>query len=270
MCGSFANTIKISIINKKIPMKKIMVTIVVLFAIASTNAQTYLKYEFMKVLPGQDYEKLEKSWENYHKEMQKAGISNMHRIWKVLPGANVNYDYIVSTAYNNYADALGIGKSISVNDFKAKYPEDYIVMVNNTTKTRTMVRDVILKIELGLNDTTSKVVPGSTILNLVFVKSKNDNYTKSEIKFSNKWHQSMIDMDRKDAFYLTTVMGSAGVDVDYSNTISHLYKNIDQFTNVSKTSDVKFTPQDQTEYDALKSYRDIKKSIMLINVSNIQ
>ena len=251
-------------------MKKILVTIVVLFAIASTNAQTYLKYEFMKVLPGQDYEKLEKSWENYHKEMQKAGITSMHRIWKVLPGANVNYDYIVSTAYNNYADALGIGKSISVNEFKAKYPEDYIVMVNNTTKTRTMVRDVILKIELGINDTTTKVVPGSTILNLVFVKSKNDNYIKSEIKFSNKWHQFMIDKDRKDAFYLTTVTGSAGVDVDYTNTISHLYKNIDQFTNGSNTSDVKFTTQEQAEYEALKSYRDIKKSIMLINVSNIQ
>ena len=143
-----------------------MLTLVVLFAIVSLNAQTYLKYEFMKELPGQDYEKLEKSWVNYHKELIKAGVINMHRIWKVLPGANVNYDYIVSTAYNNYADALGIGKSISLDDFKTKYPEDYIVMVNNTTKSRTMVKQVILKVELGLKDNDSKVVPGSTILNL--------------------------------------------------------------------------------------------------------
>ena len=71
-----------------------MLTLVVLFAIVSLNAKTYLKYEFMKELPGQDYEKLEKSWVNYHKELIKAGVINMHRIWKVLPGANVNYDYI--------------------------------------------------------------------------------------------------------------------------------------------------------------------------------
>ena len=179
-------------------MKKIMLTLVVLFAIVSLNAQTYLKYEFMKELPGQDYEKLEKSWVNYHKELIKAGVINMHRIWKVLPGANVNYDYIVSTAYNNYADALGIGKSIALDDFKTKYPEDYIVMVNNTTKSRTMVKQVILKVELGLKDNESKVVPGSTILNLIFINSKNDNYEKAEIKFSNKWHQNMIDKNRKD------------------------------------------------------------------------
>ena len=147
-------------------MKKLFLTLLVLFAIITINAQTYLKYEYMKVLPGQDYEKLEKSWVNYHKELIKAGVITMHRVWKVLPGANVNYDYIVSTAYNNYADALGIGKSISVDEFKAKYPDDYIVMMNNTTKTRTMVRDVILKIELGISDTTTTVVPGKTILNL--------------------------------------------------------------------------------------------------------
>ena len=177
-------------------MKKLMLTMVVLFAVISVNAQTYLKYEYMKVLPGQDYEKLEKSWDNYHNEQIKAGIINMHRVWKVLPGANVNYDYIVSTAYNSYADALGIGKSVSLDDFKAKYPEDYIVMVNNTTKTRTMVRDVILKVDLGLSDTTSKVMPGKTILNLVFVKAKNDNYEKAETKFSKKWHQFVIDKKR--------------------------------------------------------------------------
>ena len=243
---------------------------VILFAVVSLNAQTYLKYEYMKVLPGQDYEKLEKSWVNYHKELIKAGVINMHRIWKVLPGANVNYDYIVSTAYNSYADALGIGKSISVDDFKAKYPEDYIVMVNNTTKTRTMVRDVILKVELGLSDSTKTVEPGKTILNLVYVKAKNDNYEKAETKFSNKWHQFVIDKKRKNAFYLTSVVGAAGVDVDFTNTISHLYSNIDQYVTSSSNPDIKFTKEDQAEYEILKSYRDIKKSIMLINVMNLQ
>jgi hypothetical protein len=249
-------------------MKKIMLTLVVLFAIVSLNAQTYLKYEFMKELPGQDYEKLEKSWVNYHKELIKAGVINMHRIWKVLPGANVNYDYIVSTAYNNYADALGIGKSIALDDFKTKYPEDYIVMVNNTTKSRTMVKQVILKVELGLNDNESKVVPGSTILNLIFINSKNDNYEKAEIKFSNKWHQNMIDKNRKDEFYLTSVVGIGGVD--FTNTISHIYKNIDQYTTGANTNDVKFTTQEQAEYETLRSYRDLKKSMMLINVMNIE
>jgi len=249
-------------------MKKLMLTIIVLFAIVSLNAQTYLKYEYMKELPGQDYEKLEKSWINYHKELIKAGVINMHRIWKVLPGSNVNYDYIVSTAYNSYADALGIGKSISLDNFKAKYPEDYIVMMNNTTKTRKMVKQVILKVELGLSDTTTKVVPGSTILNLVMINSKNDNYQKAEIKFSNKWHQYMIDKDRKEGFYFTSVVGVGAAN--FTNTISHLYKNIDQYTAGANTSDIKFTPQEQAEYEALKSYRDINKTMMLINVMNIE
>lgn len=251
-------------------MKKIFLTLVVLFAIITINAQPYLKYEYMKVLPGQDYEKLEKSWVNYHKELIKAGVITMHRVWKVLPGANVNYDYIVSTAYNNYADALGIGKSISVDEFKAKYPDDYIVMMNNTAKTRTMVRDVILKIELGISDTTTTVMPGKTILNLVYVKSKNDNYEKAETKFSNKWHQYMIDKKRKEGFYFTSVAGGAGVDSDFTNTISHLYKNIDQYTASSNTSDIKFSTQELADFDLLKSYRDIKKSFLLINVMNLE
>ncbi len=251
-------------------MKKGILAMVVLFAVVSVNAQTYLKYEFMKVLPGQDYEKLEKSWDNYHKEQIKAGIINMHRVWKVLPGANVNYDYIVSTAYNSYADALGIGKSVSLDDFKAKYPEDYIVMVNNTTKTRTMVRDVILKVDLGLSDTTSKVVPGKTILNLVYIKASNDNYEKAETKFSKKWHQFVIDKKRKDAFYFTSVVGSGGVDADFTNTISHLYQNIDQYVAGSSNPDIKFSKEEQAEYESLKTYRAITKSILLINVLNLQ
>lgn len=251
-------------------MKKLIITIVVLFAIVSLDAQTYLKYEYMKVIPGQDYEKLEKSWVNYHKEMMKAGITSMHRIWKVLPGANVDYDYVVSTAYNSYADALGIGKSISVSDFKTKYPEDYIEMVNNTTKARTIVKEVILKIELGISDTTTKVVPGKTILNLVYINSKNDNYEKAEMKFSKKWHQYVIDKKRKDAFYFTSVVGNSGVDQDFTNTISHLYNNIDQYLASSNTSDIKFTPADTAELETLKSYRDIKKTLLLINVMNLE
>ena len=91
-------------------MKKILFTVVVLFAIVSLNAQqkNFIKYEFMKVLPGQDYEKLEQSWINYHKELIKAGAINLHRVWKVLPGSNVDFDYIVTTSYNSYADALGV------------------------------------------------------------------------------------------------------------------------------------------------------------------
>lgn len=251
-------------------MKKLIITIVVLFAIVSLDAQTYLKYEYMKVIPGQDYEKLEKSWVNYHKEMMKAGITSMHRIWKVLPGANVDYDYVVSTAYNSYADALGIGKSISVSDFKAKYPEDYIEMVNNTTKARIIVKEVILKIELGISDTTIKVVPGKTILNLVYINSKNDNYEKAETKFSKKWHQYVIDKKRKDAFYFTSVVGNSGVDQEFTNTISHLYNNIDQYLASSNTSDIKFTPADTAELEILKSYRDIKKTLLLINVMNLE
>jgi hypothetical protein len=251
-------------------MKKIMLTIVVLIAIVSLNAQTtYLKQEYMKVLPGQDYEKLEQSWINYHKELIKAGVINMHRIWKVLPGNNVDYDYIVSTSYNSYADALGIGKKISIDDFKAKYPEDYKVMVSSTLSTRTMVKDLIFKVELGLDNPDFKIVPGQTILNLIQVKSKSDKYSDAEIKFSKKWHQYMIDKKRKDAFYLSHVLGSNVTDAEFTHIISHIYKNIDQYSN-SSTADIKFTPEEQTEINKLVSYRDLRKSLMLINVMDIE
>ncbi len=251
-------------------MKKIMLTIVVLFTIVSLNAQTtYLKYEYMKQLPGQDYEKLEQSWINYHKELMKAGVINMHRIWKVLPGNNVDYDYIVSTSYNSYADALGIGKKISTEDFKAKYPEDYKVMASSTLSTRTMVRELILKVELGINDPSLKVEPGKTIANMILVKSKNDKYEAAEIKFSKKWHQAVVDKKSKDAFYFSNVVGSNGIDVEVSHIITHLYKNIDQMTNAT-TPDIKFTTQEQNEYNQLLTYRDLKKSLMLINVMNLE
>jgi hypothetical protein len=251
-------------------MKKIMLSIVVLFTIVSLNAQsTYLKYEYMKVLPGQDYEKLEQSWINYHKELINAGVINMHRIWKVLPGNNVDYDYIVSTSFNSYADALGLGKSISIDDFKAKYPDDYKIMMSSTLSTRTMVKELIVKVKLGINDPELKVVPGKTIANMILVKSKNDKYEASEIKFSKKWHQFVVDKKTKDAFYLSNTVGSNGIDVEVSHIITHLYKNIDQMTNAT-TPEIKFTTQEQNEYNQLLTYRDLKKSLMLINVMNLE
>jgi hypothetical protein len=251
-------------------MKKIMLTIVVLFAIVSLNAQqAYIKYEFMKTLPGQDYEKLEQSWINYHKELIKAGAINVHSVWKVLPGSNVDYDYIVTTSYNSYADALGLGKSISTEEFKAKYPEDYKVMSSSTLSTRTMVRSLILKLDLGLSDPDFQIVPGKSIRNMVFIKSKNDKYVNAEIKFSKKWHQNAIDKKSKDAFYFSSVIGGGGTDVDVSNIISHVYKNIDQFSAPSMI-DFKLTTQEQIEFDQLISYRDLKRSIMLLNVMSIE
>ena len=251
-------------------MKKIFLTVVILFAIVSLNAQqTYIKYEFMKQLPGQNYEKLEQSWVNYHKELMNAGIINVHRVWKVLPGNNVDFDYIVMTSYNNYADALGIGKSISVDDFKSKYPEDYKVMSSSTYSTRTMVRDLILKLDLGISDPGFEVIPGKSVLNMIFVKSKNEKYDAAEMKFSKKWHQFAIDKKRKDAFYFSHTVGSGGINIDISNIISHLYKNIDQLTNAT-TDDIKFTPQEQTEFNQLLNYRDLTKSLVLLNVMNLE
>ena len=251
-------------------MKKIMLTIVVLFAIVSLNAQqTYIKYEFMKVLPGQDYEKLEQSWINYHKELIKVGAINLHRVWKVLPGSNVDFDYIVTTSYNSYADALGLGKSISTEEFKAKYPEDYKIMASNTLSTRTMVKSLILKLDIGISDPSFQMVPGKSIGNMVFIKSKNNNYVNAEINFSKKWHQYFIDKKRKDAFYFSSVVGGGGTDVDITNIISHVYKNIDQFSAPS-TDDFKLTTQEQVEFDQLISFRDLKRSIMLLNVMNIE
>ena len=251
-------------------MKKIILTIVVLFAIVSLNAQqAYIKYEFMKELPGQNYEKLEQSWINYHKELIKAGAINVHSVWKVLPGSNVDYDYIVTTSYKSYADALGLGKSISTEEFKAKYPEDYKIMASSTLSTRTMVRSLILKLDLGLSDPTFQIVPGKSIRNMVFIKSKNDKYVNAEIKFSKKWHQYFIDKKRKDAFYFSSVIGGGGTDVDISNIISHVYKNIDQFSAPSM-DDLKLTTQEQVEFNQLLSYRDLKRSIMLLNVMIIE
>lgn len=253
-------------------MKKIILSILVLFTMLNLNAQktTFIKYEFMKVLPGQDYEQLEKSWINYHKEQIKEGVINLHRIWKVLPGSNVDYDYVVTTAYNTYADALGLGKSISINDFKAKYPEDYQVMNTKTLSTRTMVKEYILSLTLGISDTAYQLVPGQTMLNMIFIKSKNDKYQNAEVNFSKKWHQGLVDKKRKEGFYFSNVVGSNGIDVEFSHVISHMYKNVDQLTAASNVSDLKFTPQDQAELNQLVTYRDLKKSTVLVNVMNLE
>ena len=166
-------------------MKKIILSVTLLLCLFAASAQSYyVKFEFMKVMPGQDYEKLEKSWVNYHKESINAGIITMHRVWKVLPGNDVDYDYVVTTVYNNYQDALGLGKSISVDDFKKKYPEDYEVMASTTLKTRTMVRDAIMSLDLPLASKNYMVTPGESVMSMNFIKSKNGKYTDAEIAFS--------------------------------------------------------------------------------------
>jgi hypothetical protein len=104
---------------------------------------------------------------------------------------------------------------------------------------------------------------------MVFIKSKNDKYVNAEIKFSKKWHQYFIDKKRKDAFYFSSVIGGGGTDVDISNIISHVYKNIDQFSAPSM-DDLKLTTQEQVEFNQLLSYRDLKRSIMLLNVMIIE
>jgi archaellin len=104
---------------------------------------------------------------------------------------------------------------------------------------------------------------------MILVKSKNDKYEASEIKFSKKWHQFGVDKKTKDAFYLSNTVGSNGIDVEVSHIITHLYKNIDQMTNAT-TPEIKFTTQEQNEYNQLLTYRDLKKSLMLINVMNLE
>ncbi len=104
---------------------------------------------------------------------------------------------------------------------------------------------------------------------MILVKSKNDKYEAAEIKFSKKWHQAVVDKKSKDAFYFSNVVGSNGIDVEVSHIITHLYKNIDQMTNAT-TPDIKFTTQEQNEYNQLLTYRDLKKSLMLINVMNLE
>jgi hypothetical protein len=78
-----------------------------------------------------------------------------------------------------------------------------------------------------------------------------------------------FDKKAKDAFYFSHVVGSRGIDVDISNVISHLHKNIDQFTTPFK-NDLKMTTQEQAEYNQLLTYRNLTKSMMLLNVMNIQ
>ena len=251
-------------------MKKIILSLSLFLCLFVASAQSnYVKYEFMKVMPGQDYEKLEKSWVNYHKELIKAGIISRHRIWKVLPGANVDYDYVVSTLYNSYEAALGVGKnsSISVDEFKKKYPQDYEVMVNQTTKTRTMVSQYILKPELSISDTTYQVTPGETILRLSFVKSNNNKYNNAEIEFGKKWHQLAINQNYMEGLNFIKLVDTEGTEFPFTHMIQKVYSGISQ---MSMSTDFKYSTEDLAFFNILGTYRDITSSILLLNVSNIE
>jgi hypothetical protein len=251
-------------------MKKIILFLFLFLSLMTANAQnSFVKYEFMKVMPGQDYEKLEKSWVNYHKELIKAGIISRHRIWKVLPGTDVDYDYVVSTLYNSYEAALGLGKrsSINVDDFKKKYPQDYDVMMNQTLKTRTMVSQVILKPEFNISDSSYKITPGETIMKILFVKSKDGKYTKGEIEFDKKWQQLAINNNFMEGFSFIKVVGNEGTESPYTHMLQKVYSSVGQMT---MPTDFKYTTEDLAFFEILGSYRDITKSVLLLNVSNIE
>jgi hypothetical protein len=235
------------------------------------SAQSYyVKFEFMKVMPGQDYEKLEKSWVNYHKELIKADIITMHRVWKVLPGNDVDYDYVVTTVYSNYQDALGLGKSISVDDFKKKYPEDYEIMYSTTLKTRTMVRDAIMSLDLPLASKNYMVTPGESLMNMVFIKSKNNKYADAEIAFSKKWHTGLIDNGNKMAFNFMNVMGGQGTESRFSHVITHLFSNMEQMNKKVDMSKFTMTAQETANYNNLVTYRDITKMVLHVNVMSLE
>jgi hypothetical protein len=252
-------------------MKKIVLSLLMAIALISVNAQDlYVKYEYMKVLPGQDYEKMEQSWINYHKEQMKAGIINLHRVWKVLPGNEVDYDYVVTTVYNNYQDALGLGKTISIDEFKSKYPEDYQVMYTTTLKTRTMVREAIVLLQLGLSEEGYSVVPGQTLMSMEFIREKNSKYNDAEKEFSAKWHQYLVDSKNKIAFNLMQRKVTSGSEVSFSHLITNLYKNIDQLNKKVDMTKFKMTPQDNTKLNQLVSYRDITKTVLHVNVMNLE
>jgi len=252
-------------------MKKIILSVTLLLCLFVASAQSYfVKFEFMKVMPGQDYEKLEKSWVNYHKELIKADIITMHRVWRVLPGNDVDYDYVVTTVYTNYQDALGLGKSISVDDFKKKYPEDYEVMANTTLKTRTMVRNAIMSLDLPLASKSYVVTPGESLMSMNFIKSKNDKYTDAEIEFSKKWHNSLIDNGNKMAFNFMHSMGGQGTESRFSHVITHLFSNMEQMSKKVDMTKFKMTPQETTNFNNLLTYRDITKVVLHVNVMTIE
>lgn len=251
-------------------MKKIILSVSLFLCLFVASAQsTYVKYEFMKVMPGQDYEKIEKSWINYHKELIKSGIISRHRIWKVLPGADVDYDYVVSTLYNSYEAALGLGKnsSINIDDFKKKYPQDFEVMMNQTLKTRTMVSQSILKPEFSISDSTYQVTPGETIMKILFVKSKDNKYTKGEIEFDKKWQQLAVNNNFMEGFNFIKVVGNEGTESPYTHMLQKVYSSVGQMT---MPTDFKYSTEDLAFFDILGDYRDITKSVLLLNVSNIE
>jgi len=252
-------------------MKKIILSLSLFLCLFVASAQNvYVKYEFMKQLPGQDYEKLEKSWVNYHKELIKADIISMHRVWKVLPGNDVDYDYVVTTVYSNYQDALGLGKSISVDDFKKNYPEDYEIMYSTTLKTRTMVRDAIMSLDLPLGPKNYVVTPGESLMSMVFIKSKNNKYEDAEITFSKKWHTGLIDNGNKMAFNFMNVMGGQGTESRFSHVITHLFSNMEQMNKKVDMSKFTMTAQETANYNNLVTYRDITKMVLHVNVMSLE
>lgn len=252
-------------------MKKIILSVTLLLCLFAASAQSYyVKFEFMKVMPGQDYEKLEKSWVNYHKELINAGIITMHRVWKVLPGNDVDYDYVVTTVYNNYQDALGLGKSISVDDFKKKYPEDYEVMASTTLKTRTMVRDAIMSLDLPLASKNYMVTPGESVMSMNFIKSKNGKYADAEIAFSKKWHNGLIDNGNKMAFNFMHNMGGQGTESRFSHVITHLFSNMEQMNKKVDMNKFKMTAEETANYNNLVTYRDITKIVLHVNVMSLE
>jgi len=252
-------------------MKKIILSVTLLLCLFTASAQSYyVKFEFMKVTPGQDYEKLEKSWVNYHKELINAGIITMHRVWKVLPGNDIDYDYVVTTVYNNYQDALGLGKSISVDDFKKKYPEDYEVMASTTLKTRTMVRDAIMSLDLPLASKNYVVTPGASLMSMNFIKSTNNKYADAEIAFSKKWHNGLIDSGNKMAFNFMHSMGGQGTESRFSHVITHLFSNMEQMNKPVDMTKFKMTPQETANFNNLVTYRDITKIVLHLNVMSLE
>jgi hypothetical protein len=252
-------------------MKKVILSLSLMLCIFVANAQNYyVKYEFMKVMPGQDYEKLEKSWVNYHKELIKADIISMHRVWKVLPGNDVDYDYVVTTVYSNYQDALGLGKSISVDDFKKNYPEDYEIMYSTTLKTRTMVRDAIMSLDLPLGPKNYVVTPGESLMSMNFIKSKNGKYTDAEIAFSKKWHNGLIDSGNKMAFNFMHSMGGQGTESRFSHVITHLFSNMEQMNKKVDMTKNKMSAEETANLNNLVTYRDITKIVLHVNVMSLE
>ena len=253
-------------------MKKLVVCFLVFASLIAANAKAqdrFIKYDFMKVLPGQDFVKLETAWANYHRELVDAGFIQMHRVWKALPGQDVDYDYMTSTVYNSYKDAVGLGKNpVTADMIKAKYPEAYEI-AQTSSKVRTMVRSYIQKVDFGIWDSTFTVTPKQSIMKIEYVKSKNSQYKAAEIAFSSKFHQFRIDNKLLKTFIISSLMGAA-TDSYHSHFISSGFTDIDQAIAPLDSKKLNFTPAELKKIDELIAMRDIKKVVLFVNVINTQ